>query len=218
MATQMTVTRAIATQKMLTARIAEASKLLVLVVPVRGEGTYREVEGGYRGTPESCEADIKSGYQRLQDHIKVRDSIRAALVKSNATTTVTIGKKEMTIVEALDFRNSLPERKAILQRMKQNAQNARTHYDAAFNQHEARLTQTRNEALNTSKKVDPDFEKNFIAPIDLKFKPALLDPMDVGKLIADLEKEIADFELNIDYALSESNAVTKITIEDAGIL
>lgn len=218
MSTEMTVTRAIATQKSLTARIAEGNKLLVLVVPTRGEGDYLEVEGGYRGSAADCEAEIKAGWQRMQDFVKVRDSIRAELVKSNARTTIKIGGKEMTIVEALDFRNSLPERKALLARMKTNATNSRTHYDQAFNRHEAILGQTRNEALNTNKKVDEDFEKNFIAPINLKGKPGLLDPFNISKLIADLEKEIVDFELNINYALSESNAVTKITIEDSGIL
>ncbi|QXO10182.1 hypothetical protein pEaSNUABM37_00221 [Erwinia phage pEa_SNUABM_37] len=218
MSTEMTVTRAIATQKSLTKQIVEANKLLVLCVPTRGEEAYREVQANGKVSVEDATNQIKAAWQRLSDITTVRDDIRAKLVKSNAETTIKVGDVSMTIVAALDFRNSLPERKALLDRMKANWNSTNAAYTQSFNQHEAELTRTRNEALNTNKKVDADFEKNFIAPINLRSRPDILDPMNIKGLIAALEKEISDFELNIDYALSESNAITKITIEAKGVI
>lgn len=218
MSTEMTITRAIATQKNLTKQIQEATKLLVLCVPTRGEGEYREVLAHGKVSVEDATNQIKKAWQRLTDVTAVRDAIRAALVKSNASTVVKIGSVEMTVVEALDFRKALPERKALLERMKNNWNQTNAAYTQAFNQHEAVLASTRNEALSTNKKVDGDFDKNFIAPINLKARPDILDPMKVQELIAALEKEISDFELNVDYALSESNAQTKITIETKGVI
>lgn len=218
MSTEMTVTRAIATQKSLTKQIAETHKLLVLCVPTRGEELYREVQANGKVSVDAATNGIKASWQRLADITTVRDAIRAKLVVSNAETMITVGKVEMSIVAALDFRNSLPERKALLERLKTNWNSTNAAYTQAFNQHEAELARTRNEALNSGKKIDPDFEKNFIAPINLKSRPDILDPIDIKATIAALEKEITDFELNIDYALSESNAITKITIEDKGVI
>lgn len=218
MSTEMTITRAIATQKNLTKQITEATKLLVLCVPTRGEGDYCEVQSHGKISVEGATEQIKKAWQRLSDVTTVRDAIRAALVKSNAETTIKIGDTSMTVVAALDFRNTLPERKAILERMKANWKSTNQTYTQMFNQHEAVLASTRNEALNSNKKIDADFDKHFIAPINLKGRPDILDPLKVNELIAAFEKEIADFELNIDYALSESNAVTKISIEDRGVI
>lgn len=217
MSTEITVTRAIATQKALTNRIAEASKHLTLSVPTRGEEEYLEVIN-YTGKPQECEAAISKAWQRLEDTTNVRNAIRAALVKSNAITVIKIGDKEMTIVEALDFRNSLPEREALIKRLKENYTQTNNTYEVNMSQHQARIGQIRSEALNANKKVDETFEAMFIAPQNKTHKPGIMDPLGLRTLIERMTKEVEDFKLNIDYALSESNAVTKITIEDCGIL
>lgn len=217
MSTEMTVTRAIATQKALTARIADAVNNLTLVVPTRGEGDYREVEG-FKGTIAECEEKIKAAWQRYEDYVALRNDIRAALVKSNATTTITICGKQMTIVEALDFRNTIGERQALLKRLKANLTQVTNHYDNQFNQHQAALGNIRNEALNSNKKIDENFEAMFITPRNQTHKPDILNPLNVADIIEKMEKEISDFALNVDYALSESNAVTKIKVENRGNL
>ena len=43
---------------------------------------------------------------------------------------------------------------------------------------------------------------------------ALVDPCEIDKLVKALDEEITEFETNIDYALSESNSTTKISLED----
>lgn len=217
MSTEMTVTRAIATQKALTSRIAEVVMQLTLVVPTRGEGDYREVEG-YKGTIADCEEKIKAAWQRYEDYVALRDDIRAKLVQSNAVTTITICGKQMTIVEALDYRNSISERQNLVKRLKANLTQVTNHYDNQFNQHQQALANIRNEALNSGKKIDENFEAMFITPRNQTHKPDILNPLDVSSIIEKMEKEISDFALNVDYALSESNAVTKIKVENRGNL
>eukprot|EP00658_Telonema_sp_P-2_P050207 TRINITY_DN38256_c0_g1_i1.p2 TRINITY_DN38256_c0_g1~~TRINITY_DN38256_c0_g1_i1.p2 ORF type:complete len:110 (+),score=41.38 TRINITY_DN38256_c0_g1_i1:30-332(+) len=41
---------------------------------------------------------------------------------------------------------------------------------------------------------------------------ALVDPLNLGEKIAEMEREIEDFEQNVDVCLSEHNAVTFIEI------
>ena len=41
----------------------------------------------------------------------------------------------------------------------------------------------------------------------------IIDPLKIDDLIAKLEEEILNFETNVDVALSQSNALTYITIE-----
>ena len=40
----------------------------------------------------------------------------------------------------------------------------------------------------------------------------IYDPLNVDQVIKNLEREIEDFRDNVDFALSESNAVTQITV------
>ena len=48
---------------------------------------------------------------------------------------------------------------------------------------------------------------------DNSLLPALIiDPAQIDKIIADLETEIEDFSANIDFVLSESNAITQIVV------
>ena len=40
----------------------------------------------------------------------------------------------------------------------------------------------------------------------------IFDPLGIDKIIADLETEVEDFSANIDFVLSESNAITQIVV------
>ena len=42
---------------------------------------------------------------------------------------------------------------------------------------------------------------------------SILDPLKLEEKIVKLEKEISDFEVNVDAALSVSNAVTSVTVQ-----
>lgn len=217
MSTEMTITRAIATQKALTERIAKLTNDYTQIVVTRGLGNYRDLEG-FNGTVAEAEALITSGWTRLNDIIAVRNEIRSKLLVSNATTKVVIGDKEMTVVEALDYRKALGERKALLTRLKSVSNSAQNNLCVAMDRYNKNLDRIRSEAIASGKKVDENFVAMFITPVENSTKPTLLDPLNSDKLVADLQQEMDDFVLNVDYALSESNARTTITIEDRGVL
>ncbi|AHI60351.1 hypothetical protein RAY_202 [Erwinia phage vB_EamM_RAY] len=212
MSTEMTISRALATVKSLNVRIKDISKKQVLILPTAGTGDMQAVINNSI-TVTDAEAAIQNNWNALNDMIKVRNDIRAKIILSNATTKVTIAGKEYTIVEALDFRNSLVEKKDTVECLKRNYDSTMKVHRQQGDIYEKRLSDVRSEALASGKKFDEASLKTFTDPIDVKMKPGLIDPLGISAVIEKLDKEIADFELNADYALSESNATTKITVE-----
>ena len=217
MSTEMTITRALATLKSLNVRIAENSKNQVLTVPTRGTGDRLEVID-WKGTPNEAHQVIVSRWQALNDLMEVRNSIRHAVLVANATNTINIAGKNLTIVETLDYRKSLPEKIKLLNALKQNVSNVTALNNRAITDYEQSLQNVRNDAMASSRKHDDESLATFLNPIIVAKKPGILDPLNAAKIIEDMEAEIRDFELNADYALSEFNATTKIVVETKNVL
>ncbi|QZA70989.1 hypothetical protein AH06_217 [Erwinia phage AH06] len=212
MSTEMTISRALATVKSLNVRIKDIAVKQVLIIPTAGTGEMQSIINNDISVADAEEL-IKKNWSALNDMIKVRNDIRGKVIMSNATTKITLGDNEYTIVEALDFRNALPEKKQILATLQNNYNNTMKSYRQQGAMHDKRLGDVRSESLASGKKFDEAALKTFTDPVDMKMKPGLIDPLGITDVIEALQKEITDFELNVDYALSESNATTKITVE-----
>ena len=217
MSTEISITRALATLKSLNVRIEEESKRQVLTVPTRGTGDTLDVVD-WPGTSAEAEAIIKKRWQGLNDLINVRNDIRRAVLLSNATTKIKIAGKEITIVEVLDYRKGLPEKTKLLNALKQNVSNVAAVTVRANTAYEKQLQEVRDNAMAGQRKHDEESMAVFLNPITIMHKPGILDPLGAAKIIEDMEAEIHDFELNADYALSESNATTKIVIENDDLM
>lgn len=165
---------------------------------------------------EEFKAQIQGSWDRANDLIKRRNAIKRAVVLSNATTSVKIGDNSMTVAEAIEMKNSG-------MMFKQSLLNS-------LNNHYIRAIQTidkeNGESLNQKaenyviglfgskegKTNTDELEKvrrDFIANNSFEF----IDPIKVKDKIDALEKEIVEFETEIDAILSVSNAITSIAIE-----
>jgi hypothetical protein len=165
---------------------------------------------------EEFKAHIQGSWDKANDLIKRRNAIKRAVVLSNATTKVKIGDTEMTVAEAIEMKNSgMAYKRNLMNTLNQ-------HYVSAIKTIDKENGETLNQkaenyvvGLFGSKegKTNNDevekLRKEYVNNNSFEF----VDPIKVKEKIDTLEKEISDFETEIDSMLSTSNAITVITVE-----
>jgi hypothetical protein len=159
---------------------------------------------------------IQGSWDKVNDLIRRRNAIKKAVVLSNATVKVKVGDEEFTVAEAIEMKNSGMEYKKILVNMlnKQYTQAIQT-----TEKENGETLQQKAESyvigLYGSKEGKTNIEeiektrKEFVTNNTFE----LIDPLKICEKIDVLEKEISEFESEIDAALSVSNAITELTIE-----
>ena len=212
---KMTIHRALSELKAIDDRINDAMCSTTYVLAAKHSA--KKINGM---TVEKFKDNMSSGYQKVTDLMKRRDAMKRAVVLSNATTMVKIGDKEMTIAEAIDAKNHSMEFKKTLLRKITSANTA------------AQLELNRNDGEALEKKAEK-YVLDVIAaqPKDSKMSVDseamkalrktyienntydLIDPLDVKKIMEELDAEIHEFEAEVDAALSCSNALTVIEFE-----
>ena len=159
--------------------------------------------------------NVKSQYQRITDLIKRRTAIKRAVVLSNATTKVTINDMEMTVAEAIEYKNSGIEYKFNL------LDSLTANYNASISMIKSSNGENLEERANDyiqklygnkdgsiDNAVIESAKKNYIESNTLD----LVDPIGAEKVISELNDEIDSFTSKVDAALSISNAITTIEI------
>ena len=196
----MTVHKALAELKVLDSRIESA--ILSGDFVITKKNNQDTVKGK---TAEQYKAKAAEVFQKASDLILRRNAIKNAVVVSNAKTTVKIGDKDYTVVEAIEKKNHGMDYYVQLR-------------DVLRQQHNASLQQKAAQfvtGLMGGKEVKTD-SAEFTTAVDTYIKSntmTLLDPLGIEKKIEELDDMINSFLPEVDAALSVSNAVTTITIE-----
>ena len=99
-ATTLSVTRALAELKRLDDRIARAVSGGTFVGVSVGTGSQIKVSN-QNTTVEQLVSNIQSSYDSVVNLFTQRSAIKAAIVKSNAAVTVSLGNKTLTVAEEL---------------------------------------------------------------------------------------------------------------------
>lgn len=164
---------------------------------------------------EFCE-QIKSRMQSVNDMIKRRNAIKCAVVQSNAVTTVSVAGKEYTVAVAIDMKNNgMQYLKYWLQKMTTDYNKAQREANAANGDI---LEQRADDYIktmygNTDMKNASEEAKKSRAEFIAAQTYELVDPIKIVASMEEIEKHINQFMVEIDSALSVSNAVTTITIK-----
>lgn len=158
---------------------------------------------------------MKSAYQSTVDLISRREAIKCAVVKSNAVTIVTIAGREYTVAEAIEMKNNGMEfRKTLMQKM---AYELRQAQGAAELANGDRL-QTRADGYIKNLYGATDMKSLAQEAVEERDKfikqhtTELVDPLKLNEKIAALDKEISEFLVEVDAALSVSNSLTEIEV------
>ena len=163
---------------------------------------------------------MKAAHNKVTDLINRRNAIKRAVVLSNAQTKIKVGGIEYTIAEAIDAKN--------------NSMVLQTKYISMLSAQLRRAQDTI--SLNSGEPLERKAEQHVLAVIQAQPKDSkmaadsdvmqslrkayienntydLIDPLEVAKLIEAMSKEFDEFMVEIDSALSVSNALTIIEIE-----
>ena len=164
---------------------------------------------------ETFISNAKSTYQKIKDIYNRVDAIKAAISKSNASTKINVGGKEMSIAEAIyQMKYGIKNKKLLLTNLQTqfktaqiNMKSAEMNVEEKLERSVANLFGKDNVKANTDEVLDyKDKYKN-------KYMPVMIDPINIQETINKLSEEIDQFEMNVDSAIQVSNATTTITIE-----
>ena len=205
---KMTLARALAEIKLLNSKIEKNIGRLQLVATKTGK---KDIINGSNEKVVDFNENAKSNYQSTLDLIKRRNFIKSKLTQANAITTISIGQDSYTIAEAIDRKNSIQIEKTLLDKMKSNLNLQIKNMNTANDKMEADINRMVETKMGADKSKAED-----VADLKRIFRESdtttLVDPLDLKVKIEDLEKSIENFELNIDFTLSEANAINCIEI------
>lgn len=68
-------------------------------------------------TKEAFKANAKADFQSITDLIKRRNTIKSAIIKSNAVTMVEVAGKTMTVAEAIDKKSAIDYEQNLLNKL-----------------------------------------------------------------------------------------------------
>lgn len=161
---------------------------------------------------EKLKSRATAEYQSYMDLVKRRDSIKRAIVLSNASTRVKIANWEGTVAEAIEHKKSIQYKQNLLDVMKSQLMNAKSEYESQKNAVDMRLERLLQSELGKDVKTNPETITALSTSFRSNNKVELVDPLDLGAKISSLESEIDSFETNVDWVLSEANGRTMITV------
>ncbi len=161
---------------------------------------------------DKLKSRAEAEYQSYMDLVKRRDSIKRAIVLSNASTRVKVGEWEGTVAEAIEHKSSIAYKQRLLESMKEQLQESRSKYETAKSQMDSRLERLLQSELGKDVKTNPDTLAALTNTFRAQNKVELVDPLDLAAKVAALEEEVTSFETNVDWVLSEANGKTTVEI------
>ncbi len=174
------------------------------------EGCFVDFKIGNTKQKPNC--NPQSALDKVTDLIQRRELIKSAIMRANATTKVKINKEEMTIMEAIEKKNSIN----YLLRLK----------DELRNQHVRALNEIRYQNDKVQDRLDKQLEamagkdgkirdeevKAFTQTFKNNNEAVVIDPIKIQEKIDELDEYIDGFLSEVDLVLSEANSQTLIEI------
>lgn len=162
---------------------------------------------------EDFSNSAKSKFDSVNDLIERKNAIKSAIVEANWITKVKISEKEMTIADAINFKSVVKFKKKLIETLKARQQQA----VAQLNQQNTVVEQNVQRILEaTFGKENVKAGKDDVESVRKPYMDAnefhLFDPLKVAEKVESMEKEVGDFEMEVDAVLSEINAVTFIEV------
>ncbi len=166
----------------------------------------------YQWTEEDFKKQVESEYQSLNDLITRRDRVKNAIVISNSKTEVEVAGRKMTVAQAIEFKNTIVYKRTILETMKRQRQTATIESESHRQRVQQKIDDNIRIVCGKDTKPDATTIQTITESISKSDPIDIFDPIGLDKVIKELETEIEDFSANIDYVLSESNALTQIIV------
>lgn len=205
---EMSIHRALAELKLLDKRIIKS----INESPLYCLPKKKDDEWIGKDTLSEYNRKVESNFDSVISLIARREEIKSKIMYSNAITEVRVAGEEMTVAEAIERKNSIEYKEHLLDRIKKDLYLANNQIENENSELPDRLESFLKVTLgdNPSAKEIETVSKMFMEKNGL----ILHDPINIENKIKTLEKEIDEFLMEVDFVLSESNSVTKISVED----
>lgn len=152
-------------------------------------------------------------FQSVSSYIKRRKLMKEAVVNSNSGTTIEISGINYTVAAAIERKKSIEYEKSLLQAMKTQFNNSLKNVSMQNELVEAELNKQIQALLGSDKnKADVNVMNALSESYRKQNNWQVIDPLNVKEKIQKLEEEIDNFETEVDYKLSTSNAITEVEI------
>ncbi len=203
---KMLVTKALNELKLLDSRINKEIKNAYFVTCAK----TAEKKVNAHITKEEYSERARSDYQSVMDLIDRRSRIKAAVVASNAITTVEVNGEIMTVADAIELKTSIDYKVNLLRKMKTQYDDAKSTAAVQNIQLEDRVDKYIESMLGKEAKGKKDDYSEMIQPIREANEYSLVDPLNIEDKIQNLEDYIEGFRSEVDGVLQISNCVTWI--------
>lgn len=159
----------------------------------------------------------KSNFDQFNDLFAELNRIKAAVRKSNEVTKVTIGGDELSVADALVYKNTIVYRSNFLEKIARENRTADSRVEQSKINYDNKFASMRESFISSAK--DKDYSEDYLNTVlteeERRLKPAIVEVKvsginNVNEFIGAERKRIDTFIEEVDYVLSESNATTMI--------
>ena len=161
---------------------------------------------------EEFKKSTLSEFQSLNDLILRRDNLKNAIMKSNSVVEVELGGNKMTVSQAIEYKKTIDYKKKLLDTLKRQRQSVTIEYESHKQRVQNKIDDNIRVICGKDSKPDETVIKSVSEGITKGDPIEIFDPIGLDKVIKEMETSIEDFTANVDYVLSESNALTTITV------
>jgi hypothetical protein len=207
---KITLTRALTEKKLLDDRITKAINASVFYGFVVGD--KRAPKSPRFKTEDDVKTAIIASDSKVNDLISRRNALASAIIASNASTKVKIGGVEMTVAEAIEMKGSIKyleaQRNAVANAL------AMMNREAEHNESDLQVQVDilAEAAFGSDKEKDPTVIQNISDSLVKERKFHAVDPLHLAEKLEKLDEQIDNFNSEVDFVLSESNAITMLTL------
>ena len=203
----MTIHRALAELKLLDAKIEKQTREFEPCgVHIKGKTVNFLTE-------EEFKTNATSTYDSILDLIKRKQAIKTAIVNANAVTKVKVGKEEMTIAEAINYKVIISHKADLVAGLNARYNEQRSIANQRNTLMEVNLQKLLEMMLGKDNiKAGNEDVEAVAKPYKERNETLLFDPLNALNKVKELQEEIDTFNTEVDADLSEVNAITTIEI------
>jgi hypothetical protein len=163
-------------------------------------------------TSDDFRKNATANFDSICDLIIRRDKIKNAIVLSNSTTFVEVAGRKMSVSQAIEFKNTIQYKRELVAKLRDQRQIVTIESENHRNRVQTKVDENIRIICGKDAKADVQSIQAITDGITKGDPIEIFDPLGIDKIIADLETEVEDFSANIDFVLSESNAITQIVV------
>lgn len=214
----MSITRALAEVKNIDKQMSRKIRNLELVAFKEAGGKFDSE--GLNVSIEEFDKRETAALQSVEALIDNKLKLKKAIDKANLDTMVELGGKQMSIQEAIRFKNDvIVHKKSLLSRLQEVLLHAKSTVNRRNDEVDFKIQEVVRKFESDTKKGDKTDAKDFSELIQAhqkmleQQKYTVHDPIGIENKISTLQEEIETFEKNVDFVLSEANTATTIEVD-----